>query len=347
MILGIFGYESPNSWTPLMSKAFNDQGYTVVQFSVNKTRTSLGALVGEEHLKFKRPVRLSDIIKTVHRPIDILIVAQSYMFTTNDLDIPVFYFHTELTSALTMRNPTHLLYKLPEMDHWVRNYFPYEHHRIQHKFFLPPACHPAHYIFDVPKDYLVSYIGAPSDTFDRIRDWIWNSMQKSMKEIEGWIRLRDDVYNFYEEGETPAKTEVYNETMSRSNYVILTAHNGVYIGRRPFEALACKTIPILWVENDAAKKCLNNLGFKERGGNQNCYMFRSLEDLESILLGLAPDPEMAEKGYNMLMNNHTFGHRCLSLLKIIEMTCKRLKVKDKGEVNEKKSPIVYKTKLLV
>jgi hypothetical protein len=142
MILGIFGYESPNSWTPLMSQAFNSHGYTVVQFSVNKTRTALGPLVGEYHLKNKRPVKLSDIIGTVKtQKIDVLFVAQSYMYTENDLDIPVFYWHTELTSSITLRNPTHILYKLPEMDYWVRNYFPYEHSRIKHHYYLPPAVH--------------------------------------------------------------------------------------------------------------------------------------------------------------------------------------------------------------
>ncbi len=347
MIIGILGYESPNSWTPLMSKAFNEQGYTVIQYSVSKTRQTLGPLFSEEHLKFKKPVPLSDIIRTVHRPIDLLIVAQSYMYTYNDLNIPVFYYHTELTSPLTLRNPTHILYKLPEMDHWLRNYFPYEHHRAQHRFFLPPACHPPHYIYEVPKEYLVSYIGAPTDTFDRIRDWVWNSMQRDMKVIEAWLKLREDVYCFYDEGDEPAKTEVYNETMSKSHYTILTAHNGVYIGRRPFEAMACKTVPIIWVENDNAQECFNGLGFKERGGQQNCYFFRTLEDLESILTGLAPNPEMAERGYNMMLNNHTFGHRVLSLIKIINMTCKRLLIKEKGEINDKNSPVVFEKKLLV
>jgi hypothetical protein len=349
MIIGIFGYESPNSWTPLMAKAFNDQGYTVIQFSVNKTRAALGPLVGDEHLKYKRPVKLSDIIGTVKTTkIDVLFVAQSYMYTVNDLSIPVIYWHTELTSPLTLRNPTHILYKLPEMDYWVRNYFAYEHHKIKHHFYLPPAVNPPFYNFEMEKDRLVSYLGAPTDTFDRIRDWCWNSMQKDMKRIEAHIKLNTDIDMVYDVGETPADTQEYNEALGRSNYMILTAHSGVYIGRRIFECCASKCIPIVWIENDNAYKCHKDLGFEESGQERNCYMFRTLDDLDSIVdEALKPDPMMANRAYNLVLKYHTFGHRVLSLLKIMELTLTEFKVTPKEEVDDAKSPIVYQAKLMV
>ena len=349
MILGIIGYESPNSWTPLVSKAFNDQGYTVVQFSINKTRSALGPLFGDQHLKHKKPVPLSDIIGTVQsHKIDVLFVAQSYMYTVNDLTIPVFYWHTELTSAPTCRNPTHILYKLPEMDYWMRNYFPYEHSRIKHHYFIPPACHPPHYAFDMEKDRLVSYVGAPSDTFDRIRDWIWNDMQRDMKRIEGHINLMTNVHTIYDVGETPADHREYNESLGRSHYMILTAHNGVYIGRRVMECCAAKCVPIIWIENDNAYKTYKNLGFEEKGDNQNCYMYRTLEDLDSIVDdNLKPDPVMEKRAYNLILNNHTFGHRVLTFLKIMDLTLTEFKIKPKEEIDDEKSPIIYQTNTVV
>jgi hypothetical protein len=349
MIIGILGYESPNSWTPLMSAAFNNNGYTVIQFSVNKTRSALGPLFGDEHLKYKRPVNLSDVIGTVKtQKIDVLFVAQSYMYTNNDLSIPVFYWHTELTSAITCRNPTHILYKLPEMDYWVRNYFPYEHHKMRHHFYIPPAVHPPHYNFEMDKDRLVSYIGAPSDTFDRIRDWVWNSMQRDMKQIEAHIKLMTNVHTFYDMGEKPADHKDYNEALARSNYMILTSHNGVYIGRRVFECCASKCVPIIWIENDNAYKCYKDLGFEESGSNQNCYMYRTIEDLDSIVDdSLKPDPMMANRAYNLIEKYHTFGHRCLTILKIMELTLTEFKIKPKEEIGDDKSPIIYQAKSMV
>jgi hypothetical protein len=173
-------------------------------------------------------------------------------------------------------------------------------------------------------------------------------MQRDMKKIEAHIKLNPRIHTIYDMGEEPASHQDYNEALAKSHYMILTAHNGVYIGRRMFECCAAKCVPIIWIENDNAYKACKELGFEEGGDNQNCYMYRSKEDLDSIVDdALKPDPLMENRAYNLVMNHHTFGHRALTLLKIMEITLKEFKIIPKEEIKDEKSPIIYETKSMV
>lgn len=354
--IGMFGYESANSWTPRMAEEINKHHIHVNQFSVSKTRDIISPLEREAILTHKRAVPLSKLFNPHADELDIAIVGQSYIYTFNDLKIPVIYYHTEISSVYTCRGypnsswgwPTHCAMKLPEAYNWLHSYDPWGYNQVKHHFYLYPAAHPPYFDHNEEKDLDVVYIGAPSDMFDkRQRDWVWNRMLKHQQETQAFLRRREICHMFFNEKEVQADFATYNKSLARAKHIILTAHEGVYLGRRHIEALAAHTIPIIWIECDAAKKIFHDLGYEEKGKRQNCYFYYNNEDLEDLIRGLEYDPEIAERGYELFMNNHTFGHRVLTLLKVIERTCDNLFVKRGENIDKTKGPTIYKTDSMV
>jgi hypothetical protein len=347
--IGIIGYEGANSWAPLMAEAFNKLKYEVTHFSISRIRDAMDPLTKDDYLQWKRPFSIKSAIHGYEDRLDILFVEQSFIHFMNDIEIPVVYHHTELTTPLTVRHPDYLSMKIPEMENFIHSYHPWEYHQIRYHYYHFPQAYPPHYANDFPKDIPISYIGAPADMFDRKRDWVWNLMCQPMWNIEEHIKLwaNPKVYVYDDQDDEPATHAVYNEMMARSQFVVLTAHMGVYIGRRHMEALACKTIPIIWTENGEAKRWLNQLGFIEEGKEQNCYFFSDTAQLKALIETVEYDAEIAERGYKMLTEHHTPGHRALMIERILELTMNRLYIKKRSEVEYEKSPVIYKTKSLV
>ena len=332
LLIGMLGYESNNSFTPLIAQALNeDFKQNVITYSVTRVRDLIGPLLGDDYLKYKKLVPLSAALKggCPLEDLDVLIVDQSYMYLYNDLRIPVMYHHTELQQMPTMGTnngegcPTHALYKNPEMSDFYHSAMPYWWKTVRYHYNMFPCAHPLHYNPDYKKDIPCVFVGAPSDMFDRIRDWLWKDMQRDHWEITNYIQSRNLCLCLDDLGEVSATVTELNQSYARAQHMVLTAFNGVYIGRKVFECLASKCIPIIWVENDNAKLCLESLGFKHK---VNCYFYHKKEELD-YLTKLKYDPSIAENGYNLLLENHTFNHRALQLMNIIERTLPRLTIK--------------------
>ena len=218
--IGMFGYESKNSWTPRMAEELNRMGYRVHQFSVSKSRDLLSPMDRLAYLNQKKAMPLSTLLSPYVEELDVVIVAQSYFNTFNDLKIPVIYYHTEITSPYTCRGnanssfgwPTHCAMKLPEAYNWLHSYDAWGYSQIAYHFYLYPAAHPPFFDHAEEKTIKVTCVGAPSDLFDkRARDWVWNRMLRIQHEIEAFIKSKELAYVFYNEDEVQAGFKTYNQ----------------------------------------------------------------------------------------------------------------------------------------
>ena len=329
-VIGMLGYTANNSWTPrILEYLHQSLKQNVIHFNVDHCRDMLGPLYGEKHMKYKKLVPLSAALKgfneTEQTPVDMLIVEQSYLWFKNDLKIPVIYHHTELQMPFTVKYPTHVLYKNPEMNNYLHSIEPSGWKSILYKTNLYPAVHPPFWINDAEKIYQCAFIGPPTDMFDRKRDFLWGLFQHNHADTVEYLMNSNFCDKFHDLGdEMPPRR--YNETISKSKHIILTAFNGVWIGRTVMEALACKTIPIIWIENDDAELCyraLHFIPFPEK--SHNCYFYRNKYELDALAVR-EYDPAMADRGYQMMIKYHTFGHRALQILDLIKRTCHRIQV---------------------
>ena len=101
--------------------------------------------------------------------------------------------------------------------------------------------------------------------------------------------------------------EEYKETMETSKYVLI---KGDWVSNRVFEAMASKTIPLIitWKVNKRFKDMktkYREMGLKD---GENCY-FIDLYDWRRDLIINEYDEEMAQKGYDLVMKEHTFSNR--------------------------------------
>ncbi len=329
-VIGMLGYTANNAWTPrILEYLHQSLKQNVIHFNVDQCRDMLGPLVSEKSMKYKKPVKLSDCLKGFNEgentPIDLLIIEESYLWFENDLKIPVFYYHTELQMPFTVKYPTHILYKCPEMNDFLHSIEPHGWKSILYKTNLFPAAHPPFWSFEVKKDIQCSFVGPPTDMFDRKRDFLWKLFQKDHQEIMQYIinsHLCDVIHDLGDE-HPPRR---YNKTQGRSKHMIITAFNGVWIGRTVMEALAAHTIPIIWIENDDCEfmyRYLHFIPFPEK--EHNCYFFRKKYELDALAIR-EYDPQMADRGHQMLLKYHTFGHRAMQILDIIKRTCSRIQV---------------------
>ena len=326
--IGILGYESPNSWTPIMVRTLLDMDkkegrYIVTQYKISQIAKTYPPAQSNLLGKYKKPYSLWEAIFE-HRDIDILFVSQSMWHYENDLQfwgIPVIYYHCELNSDLHMHSTNYkedwsracdfFAYKLPEIPNWVHQKSPWEMAKIPVKFYLPPCADPLYWgdPDKMEKDINVSLIGSPDDTFDmKYRDYYWNTMQTEIRKLKSW----NDQTGFATYYPTPVNMGMYEKTLRRSEHMVIPANRGVYVGRRIFECFATKTIPILWVENEWCKQAFDDLGIDDRVA----YFYHKPEDLKNMKLEY--DPKMAQRGYDLLLDRHTPGHRVLKIIKEVE-----------------------------
>lgn len=323
-LIGMLGYALNNSWSFRMMDELNKVfHWDIVLFEVDKVRDILGPLVGEKHTKYKKLIHLSDVIKG-YENIEMLIVEESYLWFKNDLKIPVIYYHTEIQMPYTVKYPTVVLYKNPEMNDFLHSFEPFGWSKILWKAISYPCAFPNFYMPDHPKDIQCSFVGPPTDMFDRKRDYLWRLFQQDHRIIVEYIQ-RKHLTTFYHDLGDEHHVARYNETLARSKHMICTSFNGVWIGRTMIECLASKCIPIIWVENDQAEHCLrNSLGYIPFPEEEcNCYFFRKPYELDSIVFR-EYDNNMAERGYNLFLENHTFMHRAFELDQLIMKACRRI-----------------------
>ena len=99
----------------------------------------------------------------------------------------------------------------------------------------------------------------------------------------------------------------YKDLLERSCYLIVHAHH--WLSKRPFQAAACRTIPIIVTR--FKKGC-----YVDRGITDDIALFRTPGHITN--LPREYNEEMANRTYNWVLNNHTIEHRVGKLIQIVE-----------------------------
>lgn len=99
----------------------------------------------------------------------------------------------------------------------------------------------------------------------------------------------------------------YKDLLERSCYLLVHAHH--WLSKRPFQAAACRTIPI--VVTRFKKDC-----YEKRGITTDIALFRTPGRITN--LPMEPNEEMADRAYEWVLANHTIEHRIGKIVEIIE-----------------------------
>ena len=102
----------------------------------------------------------------------------------------------------------------------------------------------------------------------------------------------------------------YRDILERSKFHLVKAFS---ISVRTLEALACKTIPIIFYTIDQTR-----MAYEEMGIDHQIVHFTKFANWEKLLQIKEYDIDMANKGYEFCMNNLTIANRARQILEVIK-----------------------------
>lgn len=104
--------------------------------------------------------------------------------------------------------------------------------------------------------------------------------------------------------------EQYRDILERSQYHLVKAYS---VSVRTLEALACKTIPIIFYTMDQTR-----LAYEYMGIDESMVHFVKFANWQHLLQINGYDKEMAERGYHFCLNNLTIKNRAQQIMRVIE-----------------------------
>lgn len=168
-------------------------------------------------------------------------------------------------------------------------------------FWLPPACDPQiHCRLNLPKCYDIGFVG--------------NDGGVPRKFILQELRER---YGNSFIGNAPFTkiSEVYSQAKIGFNFIPSQTSHARPMGMRFFEILSCGA---MLLTNYAAAEDLNRLGFEDR---KHLVLYKNFSEIFSLieyyLKNAREREEIAENGYRLTTEKHTYFHRLNEMLNIV------------------------------
>ena len=314
----IIGYKAENTFEKCLVKELESRGHYVALYTAHSIYNQVAAFEREDYMSNTKSISLFSFFKKYYRfGLDFIIICQTGLSFINDIHIPVFYYHRELTMPPKCVNPTYIIMQLPESRDYLRTQHMPMWGQARSRQFVWPAGDPSVFNPTREKDLKgINYIGWYEAAFTYKLDPIWNEMMHNALDIPIWA-TEQKLCTTHKDGnvKTSPTFNEYRDYLERSEALLIVTLRWVYLTRRMIEAAMCKTLPILWIHNDKSEKAHNKIGFYHR---KNCIMFREKEELETISWTKEELKEMTENAYNLVIKDHTYVKRADQLLAIFE-----------------------------
>lgn len=316
----IIGHKDLNCFEVRLATEFESRGHSVALFPSVSIYNQMSAYERGDYMNGSRRVSLFSYFKNYyHYGLDFIIVAQTGLSFKNDIHIPVFYYHRELNQAPTCTNPTYIIMNMPEARNYLRAHHQYLWEHARNRQFLWVAVDPTLYNPNRKKDLKgLNYIGWYEVAFEYKVDPMWDEVLGNSLDIPIYA-TEQKLCTTHEGGDVKSSPsfEKYRDYLERSEAFLMVTSKWAYISRREMEAAACKTLNVIWIQNDKSEKAHNKIGFYDR---KNCIMFREKEDLANGLVSWTPEElkEMTDNAYNLILEKHTYKNRADQILDIFE-----------------------------
>jgi len=257
---------------------------------------------------------------------DVIFIEQSNLCFQNDYrnkDTLVIYYHRDLPGTFNCYLPDLLLYRFKESELFLRVNHRYAWYSTKHKTRFLNGVYPPLYKNDRKKRFKdLVWIGPYKPIESYIDgDVLQHDYYINNKLIKDWARDEGLITVFENAPKIPF--EMYKYLIERSEGILVNPGLNAYITRKCYEAGVCRTIMVVWVQNERAKKVYEEWGLIDCF---NCFLFESKEDLvriSEIIRSEEPhDIELRESikdnAYKWVMENHTYHIRATYLLWLIE-----------------------------
>ena len=264
------------------------------------------------HLEKGLELHVSNLLEKDWKP-QLIIIDQISLEFTNLQPIPVFYHHREFKRIPTVHFPTVVYFWHKDIiEYYEKRFVKKWMAQVPYKEVMGIPYNPTLY---KPEDKIykgVNGIGFREDPIDCLEDidiFEAGPITILQQELDVFKALGFNVFD------TPITDEQYREYLPKCEALWIPLSIRQYISRRMIEAMGCKTLCVIKLENKRHEKILQKMGFI----NGTHYLgVKRLEDIKEAYNKLKNKKEMIEKAYNVVINNHTYQNRIEQIIKKYE-----------------------------
>lgn len=251
----------------------------------------------------------------------------------HDPYIPVVYYHRDLHSNIFVRNPDFLALRF-----WTEGFTKDGRPNGGQPEILERDNPEIWYNKDIKKiwlthamsekefDELNQFKGTPRDR----RGWAYYGSYKSVREMMTYNTVHYIVYHHHlaiidyvkklnlaaEFREVNESLDAYKKHLFQFDATLIIPAWDSWETRRLYEASYCRCVPLLYLQNENARKVFEKQGYVH---GETCITFTRKEDLVKLELRDYDLELIRRNGYRLVKNHHTYRARILELLNKIDI----------------------------
>ena len=261
------------------------------------------------------PVSFYEKVNKQNIKYDCIVIEQNGYSFKNDVDIPVVYYHRDTPTPLFMFDMDVLLYRFKSMEKEI----PKRHPKIWGNGIMKSQWLNGVDMYEFLHNQKKIYKGINWIGWGKPFEYYWKQPdQVEYYKFARYVAEESEKRKLITRHKAPVPYLKYKDILQKSEAVLIVPGNGSYVTRKIYEAAASKTIIVLWVQNTDAMKTFERIGLK---ANENCIMFRSIEQLAQIKEKWNYIPKTKEKivknAFFWVSNYHTWLNRARELIYII------------------------------
>lgn len=310
-------------------------GHNIESHSPLRGSLIMGNILEDESFKDfyigKERYPLSRLLQVYMPEADFIFIENPKFPFDNDTKIPVFYYHRDLKSTIYVRNPTHLGIRFwsvemtpdgrpkggqPEI---IEAYYP--------DIWWNKDIKKVKFLHAISKDEF-GEMNKFKDIYRNRKGWAYLGSYKSVDEMMTFNTYHYEVYHrhkeiidFIEEHNLAAKftrknyeLDAYKQHLYKFDATLIIPAFDSWETRRLYEASYCECVPVLYIQNDNARKVFKDQGYIN---GETCITFNNKEDLLDLNIYDHDLEKIRKKGKKMVLSHHTYDRRVYELFSIL------------------------------
>jgi hypothetical protein len=288
--------------------AFNEKGYNTELLSLEKL--GWGKPECEIYKQHKQLYPLSKALEVVNMKPDLIVFDEPAWCFYNDVDIPVFYTHREFKRPPKVFYPDiALFWHVGVANYFKKMFAPYWAGQIPKLEVLSIAVDLKRFKPNVNKTIkgitLLMGREAMSACVSMNELTAVSTLYESIREIREVISLGINVYDDPDKG---LSNERFRELLPQCEAIWCHIPTRQYVSRRILEAMACKTLCVIKIENEEHENVLYDMGFQAGVHYLKIDKISEMKKMHENW-NFKNVKYMIENAYKVVTENHSFLNR--------------------------------------
>jgi hypothetical protein len=295
-------------------------GYDIeyVTAQILRDRENLTPQKYNEYLAKQKRFKISRVVEKLESKPDLIFVDQIGFTWKNGVDIPVFYLHSYFKRPPIVKHPTVALFRNETVITYFKTMFaPRWCTKVKEFRIMPIAVDPSKFVLT---EKTIKGISCPAGrenmcTLGNRRELTAiGAIEVSLQEIN---RFKELGLNWIDPKGTGMTDVEFRELLPQLEGLWVCIPRGQNISRRILEAMVCKVVCVIKIEDALHEEVLGNMGFI---ANEHYIKIDRLEEMVELHKNWNYDDykTMVEKANKLVLENHTYDNRAKEIIELYE-----------------------------